>query len=225
MKLDWRVELPSWFLILGMFVTVALTWKTAPDSIPVHWGITMQPDRYGGRFEGLLVLPLMALSLYFLLLFLPRIDPGRANYARFSGAYAIVRLTVIALLAGIYGITQLYIHGTKMDFRAVMPLLLGIVFVVLGNLMGKIRPNWFVGIRTPWTLTSKVAWVRTHRLGGWVFVFIGLISMASALIASTLAYWIVIGALLAGVLALQVYSYLVWRQDPDKISPAGTEPS
>ena len=88
MKTGWRLETPQIVLIALMFAAAAVAWPMAPDRIPVHWNAAGAIDRYGGRFEGLLLLPLMALGLYLLMRFLPNLDPGRANYARFGGVYA-----------------------------------------------------------------------------------------------------------------------------------------
>lgn len=87
MRTNWRTEWPHWAMLAAMFLLAAVTWRSAPDRLPVHWGLGGEVDRYGGRFEGLLGLPTLALGLYLLLRWLPRIDPGRANYAQFAGAY------------------------------------------------------------------------------------------------------------------------------------------
>jgi uncharacterized membrane protein len=96
--------------------------------------------------------------------------------------------------------------------------------LVLGNFMGKIRPNWFVGIRTPWTLSSKLSWNKTHRAGGWTFIVVGLVAIAAAFLAGGWGIGIFLGTTMVGVIGLAVYSYLVWRNDPERIPPAGTGP-
>lgn len=179
MRVTWRSELPMWLLLAGMFALAAITWAWAPNRIPVHWDVAGQVDRYGSKAEGLLGIPLLAAGVYLLMLLLPRVDPGRANYDRFAGAYLVIRTGIITLLALLYGVVHLWIRGRQVDVTAVVPLLVGGLLVVVGNLMGKIRPNWFVGIRTPWTLSSQTAWSSTHRVGGWVFVGMGLVVMAA----------------------------------------------
>ena len=221
----WRHEIPQWLLIAGMFILTALSWPSAPDRIPVHWNAAWQVDRYGGKVEGLLLLPAMTLGLYLLLLLAPRIDPGRANYQRFAGVYNAFRLTIVTFLAVLHGAVLLSLRGYAIDLSTVMPLAIGALFVLIGNWMGKIRPNWFMGIRTPWTLSSKVAWVKTHRLGGWFFVGLGLACMASGVLHAPWLGSVIIGLLLVGVVVLSAYSYLVWRKDPDKVPPAGTLPA
>src|SRR6185437_15445048 len=98
----------------------------------------------------------------------------------------------------------------------------GILFIVLGNVLGKVRPNWFVGVRTPWTLSSKRSWVRTHRLAGWLFTLAGLIFLV--LIAFNIGAglrWIILGVLAVLTIVLVAYSYIEWRHDPEKSRPSG----
>jgi uncharacterized membrane protein len=167
---------------------------------------------------------LLLLAVMLVLLFAPRIDPGRANYASFPDTYLVIRTAVLATIALFYGLTCLSARGVAVSMEVVAPLAVGVLFVVLGSVMGKIRPNWFVGVRTPWTISSKVAWVRTHRLGGWLFIVLGLAFVANALVGGPWsAHWLV-GAVLAMVVVLFVYSYFAWRGDPDKVPPAGTLP-
>lgn len=226
MKISWRGELPSLLLLAAMFLMAALSWQSAPDQIPVHWGSDFEPDRYGGKFEGLLLMPLFACGLYLFLLFVaPRIDPGRANYPRFAGTYAAMRIAVIAFMAGFDALVHLQIRGVAWNVRMIMPVLMGVLFIVIGNLMGKLRPNFFVGFRTPWTLTSKLAWNRTNRAGGWLFILCGFLFLIAALVGRPWALTVPFFVMIGGVVVLTAYSYLLWRRDPDKVPPAGTEPS
>jgi uncharacterized membrane protein len=225
MKTAWRVELPQILLIAAMFAAAAFMWSSAPAQIPVHWNGSGQIDRYGGRFEGLLLLPLMALGLYLLLRFLPMLDPGRANYARFGGAYATIRIGILTLLALIYTVVLVSITRGPVNMSSVAPFLLGGLFLLIGSVMGKLRPNWFVGVRTPWTLSSKTSWVRTHRLGGWLFMAQGLIFIVCGVLGFGKLGPTVIGSMLVIVVVLMAYSYIVWRDDPEKQAPAGTQPA
>ncbi len=224
MKVTWRTELPQWVLVVGMFVFAVLSWSVVPERLPAHWNAAGQVNRYGGKFEVLLLLPVMTGGLYLLLRVLPRIDPGRANYPR-SGAYAVIRISTVALLAVIYGVIHLALRGRPPVVTTIVPLLVGGLFVVLGDVMGKIRPNWFVGIRTPWTLSSKTSWTRTHRLGGWLFILAGLAMLTAAVLWARWAPIVILVAAVGTVVWAWVYSYLVWRRDPEKIPPVGTLPA
>jgi len=209
-------------MLAAMFLWAAIGWNSAPDRFPVHWGLSGEVDRFGGRAEGMLGAPILGLLLYLVLLFLPRIDPGRANYENFRAAYATVRVALVAMIAGVYGVTQHAARsGAPGGGTSAVPFILGGLFLVLGNVLGKVRPNWFVGIRTPWTLSSAESWTRTHRAGGWFFVAMGLVMLAAGVVARRAAFTAAIGLLVVGILGLCVYSYVVWRADPDKVPPAG----
>src|SRR5918997_3029780 len=214
MCLTWKTELPQLMLVAAMFVLAAVFWPSAPEQIPVHWDISGQVDRYGRRFEGLLLLPVLALSLYLLLLFLPRIDPRRSNYARFRNAYLTVRVAILVFIALNYGFMLLWVGGIQLDPSVVVPTGIGVLLIVLGIPMSKIQSNWFVGIRTPWTLTSELSWRKTHRLGRWVFIFAGVLflssSLASGLGASIAVPWVGLIFLFAVVFFLVGYSYFIW---------------
>lgn len=226
MKATSRIDALQLTILGGMFLAAALTWPSAPERIPIHWNAAGEVDGYGGKFQGLLFLPCLALAQYVLLRFLPLADPGRANYASFQGSYDSVRLAVLVLLAAVYGMLLVSIRGGHVDVALVLPMLLGGLFVVLGNSFGKLRPNWFVGIRTPWTLSSKAAWTRTHRVGGWLLVVLGLAVIAVAPFAGRRGLpWLIVGGSVAFAVWSMAYSYWVWRHDPHKVPPAGTSPA
>ena len=132
-KISWRSEVPQWLAMAAMFAAAAWTWRGAPERVPVHWNLAGQVDRYGGKVEGLLFVPLLTIAIYALLIVLPRFDPGRANYARFAGAYTVIRIAVVTVMALIYGVTILSILGRPVDVATWVPLLVGAMFVLLGS--------------------------------------------------------------------------------------------
>jgi uncharacterized membrane protein len=203
-------------MIAAMFVLAAVMWSAAPDQIPVHWNWAGQPDRFGGRFEGLLGLPLAAAGVYALLLFLPRLDPRRKNYAAFATPFAIIRTAVVGLLLGIDAIVLLWIRGQRMHLNTVLAAEIGLALVVMGNYLPKVKSNWFVGVRTPWTLTSEASWRQTHRLAGWLFTLGGLLTFITALVRPDVAPAVMIGVLAASAGASVVYSYFAWKNDPER---------
>lgn len=205
-------------MIVAMFVYAAIVWGSAPDQIPVHWNLEGTVDRYGGKLEGMLLLPIAALGIYLLLLVIPRIDPGRANYKSFAKTYTIIRVSVTLMMAIIYVATQLAIFKFSVNMGMFVCCAVGIFFLLLGNVMGKIRPNWFVGIRTPWTLSSHLSWNKTHRLGGWLFMLQGLMLIGVGVISTPWALGIMLTTVLGSVAFLVVYSYFVWRSDPNPVS-------
>jgi uncharacterized membrane protein len=155
MKINWKGEALSLAMLVAMFILAAATWSSAPDRIPVHWTFAGQPDRFGSRWEGLLGVPMAALGIYLTLLVLPRIDPRRANYDAFSTPYTIIRTAVVGLLLALDVFIHLWIRGRNVGTRLFMPVVAGSIIMVFGNYLPKLRSNWFIGIRTPWTLSSE----------------------------------------------------------------------
>lgn len=154
--------LPSLFLLVF--------WNKIPMQIPSHWNVEGKVDDYSSRYFT----PLLGAIIYLLLLFVPMIDPKKRNYEFFSKAYFGIRLS-LALLFCIIGIGSYYFamgHAIKMDRIIITGVL--VLFTIMGNFMGNIRPNWFFGIRTPWTLENETVWTKTHRLGGKLWFWGGL---------------------------------------------------
>ncbi len=212
MRLTWRTEWPHW----GILVLLAIVLIISPDQpVPIHWNFEGQVDRLADKWLVLVII----VGLYLLLAFLPRLDPGRANYAQFAGPYRTIRLAVLTVLVALTGSGAL---GVPAD--GLVQVALGALLVVIGSVMGKIRPNWFVGVRTPWTLTSKRSWLKSHRLGGWLFMIWGLIQIPVGLLLPGARIFTLVAAL-AVIATLLIYSYVVWRNDPDKLPAVGTRPA
>jgi uncharacterized membrane protein len=224
MKLSWRVELVQLLVIAAMFGVAAWAWPQVPEKVPVHWNLQGEVDRFGSKFEGLLLLPIMTLGIYFLLLIVPLVDPGRVNYRNFMKAFNAIRISIVLFMSVIYGVMVSAALGVQVDMSTAVLLAMAMLFVVLGNFLGKIRPNWFVGVRTPWTLSSKLSWDKTHRLAGWLFMLMGVLFIVLAF-AQTI--WVFIAVMTINALCLTwlvVYSYLVYCRDPHRTSPAATSP-
>lgn len=224
-KTSWKAELPQLGVIAAMFAWSALLWPSAPDTLPVHFDLSGNVDRMGGKLEGLFALPTVALGVYLLMRFLPRLDPARANYPSFSGTYATIRFTVLIMLAVVDLAVLLPLAGVEVDRAAAIRLIFGGFFMALGAFMGKIRPNWVVGIRTPWTLASKESWVKTHRMGGWMFILTGLALIGSLALPATPALVMSFGAFALGLAWIVIYSYIVWRKDPIRYPAIRTRPA
>jgi uncharacterized membrane protein len=212
-------------VIAAMFITAIVRWSSVPGQIPIHWNISGEVDGYGGKFSGLLLLPLITLGIYALLAVIPRFDPARANYPSFRGPYTTIRVGFVVYMALIYLFMQISI-GREETLRVdrLISASIAVLFVLIGLVLGKIRPNYFVGIRTPWTLTSKQCWVKTHSAGGWVFLATGAASAIGAIIGGQWALIFMFAALVPGIVFLFVYSYLIWRSDPDRIPAQDTTP-
>lgn len=213
MKTDWRKEWLPLAAIAVTFVVAAIVYSRVPDPMPTHWNAAGVPDDYGSRFVGVLLIPLMSVGIYLLFLVLPRIDPRGANYARFSDTYRFFRTLIILFLLFVYAVTlaAVFQPGYKLN-SAWMFGGVGFLLAALGNYLPRVRSNWFVGIRTPWTLSSERVWRETHRLGGRVFVIGGIaIAVAGFLKPEWSAPIVLIGSLSTALIPV-VYSYVVYRQ-------------
>jgi uncharacterized membrane protein len=224
MKLSWRYELPQLLLIAGMFAAAAWAWPQLSERLPIHWNLQGEVDGWGNKFMGLLFFPCVMLGVYLLLLVVPFIDPGKANYQNFQRSYGIIRIAFMAFMTAFYAAILVAAFGRTVNMTMVILPLLGILFIVLGNFLGKIRPNWFVGVRTPWTLSSRLSWNKTHRLAGWLFMLMGLLFIVLTFKPSWWMFATVLAIDAACIIWMVVYSYIVYRSDPQRTSPAGTSP-
>lgn len=201
-------------------VATALAWPRLPDRIALHWDLHGQPNGYGSRLELLLAGPALLAFIWGLLELLPRLDPRMSRpadpeqtEAERRGALDIVAGAVLLLLAAIYATILLHALGILKDATRVNVVLVAGFLVAFGNFAGRLRPSWFIGIRTPWTLSSDDVWRRTHRLAGRLMVPAGLLLLVAAVAAppGTLVFALLAAVGLSVVPPL-VMSYLWWRR-------------
>jgi len=216
------VKKDYWLLSIGIASWIGLlaVLPRLPDRIPLHWNIAGQPDRWGSKFH-LVWLGSLGPTIWLLMTMLPHWDPGRANYRKFAGSYRTIRLIIVLLMSGLAWLAALASLGGDWDVVMFVKILLGLVFLVIGNLLTRVRPNWFTGIRTPWTLDDPVVWRKTHRLGGYLMVLAGLVFLLSAaLMDGALGFWLPMAVLIGGVAADIAFSAVLWRRrHPGEANP------
>jgi len=195
----------------------ALTQLSAGAQIAIHWGVNGEPNGYADAWFGLLVLPVMTAVLGPFLAFIPRFDPRAENLARSGSAYRWIIGSALVLLGAVQVVIVLAALGNEIDVSRFVGVAVGILFIIIGNFLGKTRSSWFLGIRTPWTLSSDLSWTLTHRVGGYLFIATGLVSALVAFVFPAEAFfWVLMIGVVGSVSVLFVYSYLVWRGDPDR---------
>ena len=202
----------SLIAILAATVASAAIYPRLPEMAASHWNAAGQVDGYMPRFWAAFLMPLVSIGLLLLFLAIPAIDPLKANIAKFRSYYnAFIALFIVFMLF-IHAITLAWNLGYD-QFNignAIIPAV-GLILIFAGVIMMKAKRNFFIGIRTPWTLSDDTVWEETHKLGGKLFIAAGIITMLSVFLGER-GIWIMLpAALLAGFIPV-VYSYIVWRR-------------
>lgn len=221
-------------LIFSLLCTLALTvlglwmWISLPEAeqYPIHWNAAGEADGFAGRNAVLGVLMIMPITQTFmtaLLYFIPKIEPLRQNFEESRAAYNWVWVGLMAFLTltGIMNAMMYHGGGSKtLGEATIMTMAIGtsLLLIGIGNVMGKVRQNFMFGIRTPWTLSSDLSWEKTHRIGGRLFVGAGLIGVILAFINPLTSILVTTALILLAVLICVIYSYKVWKSDPNKRS-------
>jgi uncharacterized membrane protein len=184
-----------------------------PDRIAIHWNFHGQPDNWGDKSFGAFFFPFLIAAIYIMFLVLPYFDPKKERYQEFAKTYHLFKSLIVLFMALIYLATGLFNIGYPINIGVTTSLGVGALFIIIGNYLGKIKYNWFVGIRTPWTMSSENVWNKTHRVGGWLFVTLGIIMMIIPHLPESLAIPIFILGIVAVVAGSFGYSYWLFRQE------------
>src|SRR5512140_2815563 len=156
-----RGELPLLALLLADLAFGRWALPRLPEVLPTHWNLAGEADGFGAAWPHAIVPPLVGFACWALVLLLPLVDPLRRNYARFPDTLKLVRWLLPLLSVAVHIAVTLGGLGVPVDHGTTVRAIVAAFFVVLGNSMGKLRHNWFVGIRTPWTIASEEVWTRT----------------------------------------------------------------
>lgn len=188
-------------LALGL---TAFFWGELPERVPVHWNAAGEIDRYGSRWELVLFGPGMMLGSLILFALLPWLSPRRFKVEDSGATYLRFMLIVVAMFAYFHVVLLWAGLGKQFDMLAAVFGGLGLFLALLGNLLGKVRRNFYIGIRTPWTLADEANWYATHRLAGKTMVAGGVLVLVFALLG--LPWWLNVIAMLAASLIPVGYS-------------------
>jgi len=217
-KSDWLLLA---FIVFTLIAGISL-YSSLPEQVPSHWNIKGEVDDYSNKFFAIFFFPGINFVLFVLLIVLPKIDPRKRNYEQFKGVYNIFRwiihlfLGIIYLLTLIYAVWDSAAIPTFMQVSFIVPFLVSLLFIIIGNYLGKIKDNFFVGVRTPWTLSSKEVWLKTHRLTGKLFVLSGVIGMIGSFFGGTAGFIMLFIPIIATSLFSILYSYFAFQQEQKK---------
>jgi len=201
-------------MILAATVAGVVLWNKLPDPMASHWNANDQVDGYLPKFWGVFLMPLISLGMMVLFLVIPRVDPLKANIAQFRDVFNLFIALVVAFMLYIYvlslrwnlGLTDVAIS------RAILPAL-GILFFFVGYLLRKAKRNFFIGIRTPWTLSSDKVWDETHRLGSILFMISGVLAFLGSFLGGMIAFWFFFVPLIGSTIFTLVYSYILYQRE------------
>lgn len=208
MKSRWLAPI----LTAAMWIFSLAVYSRLPQRIPSHWNLRGEVDGWSEKPWAALMMPAMATAALGLLWLVRRIDPRRANIERFRDEWMLL-VNLIFLFFGVMHVAMLGNGlGWPVNMERVILASVGLMFVAIGNYLPRIRSNWFMGIRTPWTLDNERVWRATHRVGGRVFVAGGLVLLLSTLLPLPFRAW-AFGVVVALGLVPVVYSYVAWRRD------------
>jgi uncharacterized membrane protein len=208
-------------IIAAAVVASAVVYPRLPETIPIHWNMDGQPNGWSSRAFGAWITPALLLFMWGLFRILPVIDPRGANYAKFGGAFEAIVDSLMLFLLGMHIVLLRAALGHPVQMQRIAPFGVGVLLAVIGNLLPRARPNWFVGIRTPWTLSSDRVWEKTHRLGGRLFVAGGILIAVVSLFWVQWAHVVLITVVLLTTAAVLIYSYLEWKREQGPVSTAG----
>lgn len=204
------------YVFLGIaaisFAISLILFGRLPAEVPIHWSPSGEIDRYGSPYFLLFTASLPFL-MYALMEIIPRIDPRRDSYVKHQKIFHIVIFALMIFMMGIHWFSFLAALGYEVELIFFMKIMIGVLFLIIGNYLPRIQHNYTFGIRTPWTLADENAWEKTHRVGGYGFFLLGILSILLALFPHELSFYLFIGLMLLFLAAIVVYSYLAYESN------------
>ena len=197
-------------IILLSFIIGLLVYPSMPNKMASHWNSEGKVDGYMSKGFGVFLMPVVALGVFILFLIIPKIDPLKKNIKRFRKHYDTFILLIILFLFYIYLLTIFWNKGARFNMGSAVIPGVAVLLYFAGILIENAKQNWFIGIRNPWTLSSKKVWDKTHEKGATMFKACAVIAFIGV-VAGKYAMWFVLIPVIVTVVYLFVYSYLEYR--------------
>jgi uncharacterized membrane protein len=213
MNFNIKKEWPLLVILAVPVVIAVLVYPQMPEQVPIHWNIEGQANGYGSREFGTFFLPLMNIAMYVLFLVLPKLDPKYANYSKFGSSYLTIRYSLHLFFMLLFGMTLAASLGYPINIGRWVPAGVAVLFIVMGNIMSRVRHNYFVGFRYPWTLANEEVWKRTHQLGSKLMVVGGFIALFGVIFTQgTASFLILMAGILVPTVITTIYSYFIYKR-------------
>lgn len=212
MNLGLKKELPLIGIVLVPFVYLAVIWNNLPEKVPVHWNYNGQIDRWGEKYTLIIIVFLFTIFLYGLMLIIPKIDPKK-RLEIMGGKFYQLKFILLLFFSGLALIIVNISKNESLSNPGLIYTLIGFLFIVLGNYFKVIQPNYFIGIRTPWTLENKEVWKSTHAFSGKLWVLGGgIIVLSGLLLSNELIKYSLISVMVIIVIVPILFSYFKFKQ-------------
>ncbi len=205
-------------IALGLIAVAAIAglvlWNQLPDQMASHWNANDEVDGTMPKFWGVFLMPLVTLGIFVLFILIPNIDPLKANVAEFRETFNLFIVFFAAFILYIHALTLAWSLGyNNFKMSAAMLPMIGLLFLFIGYMLRKAKRNFFIGIRTPWTLSSDMVWNKTHQLGSILFMVSGAFAIIGGFFGGMLAFWLMFIPLIGSTIFLMIYSYVLYRNE------------
>ncbi len=198
--------------VLLFFAVGGYFYPQMPERMASHWNARGEVDGYMSKFWGLFLMPFISLGLSAFLLMIPKIDPLKANIEKFKKYYYGFMILLLIFLLYLYLLTILWNLGLGFNMLQLLAPAFGILYYFCGVLIEKAKRNYFIGIRTPWTLSSEKVWDKTHFIGGRLFKAAGLVALLGVFFPSYAILFVLIPVILVSLFTI-VYSYFEYQKE------------
>ncbi len=201
----------SLLIILLSFAIGAYYYPQMPLMVASHWGANGEVNGYMSRFWGVFLMPVISVGLFLLLMIVPKIDPKKANISKFKSYFNGFIVTFFVFFFYLHLLTIVWNLGSHFNMTQYLAPAFAVFFFYVGLLVENSEPNWTIGIRTPWTLSSEDVWRKTHKLGGKLFKYSAVIGLLGV-IGGQYAFYFVIMPILFTAIYATVYSYFEYKK-------------
>jgi uncharacterized membrane protein len=199
-----------WVLSVLSYIGIIIYYPKLPEQIPTHWNLRWEIN---GWSDKKLILLLGLLPIIVLLINdFTNVNPKRANNKKNIKVNNILKSGSSLLLIILNWVSIIIATGSDIKVKFILPAVIGIFFIILGNYMPVLKSNYLIGIRNPWTLSDELVWRKTHKAGGYIFIIIGLLMVIMSFLQTDIINKIGFTALIAGIIGINIYSYLIYQK-------------
>lgn len=206
-----KIYIIALVIIVLSFLVSAYVYPGLPDQIATHWNEKGEVNGYMGKFWGLFLLPVITLAMFLFFILIPKIDPLKSNYEKFQKTFDGFILAITLFLFYLHLMTIAWNLGYAYNMMRWLAPAMSALIYFSGVLIAKAERNWFVGIRTPWTISNDQVWADTHRIGGKLFKAVAMLSLIG-MIWPDLYIWFLLIPLILASIYLVIYSYIDFKK-------------